>query len=214
MLIKDIISIAIPKGKLMKPSISLLSKIGIKGIGLNGDSRRLIFNDRKNNYRLMIVRAIDVPTYVEHGAADMGIAGKDLILDQNKDLYEPLDLGFGLCKIVVAGPKDSNYSGCGYSKLKVATKYPNIAEDYFSRKGIPVEIIKLYGSIELAPLTGLADRIVDLSSSGRTLAENNLVILDIIAESTARLIVNRASIKIKYERITKIIRKLEYQIKG
>lgn len=211
---KDIISIAVPKGKLMKPSISLLSKIGIKGIGLNGTSRRLIFNDRKNHCRLMMVRAIDVPTYVEHGAADMGIAGKDLILDQGKDVYEPLDLGFGYCKIVVAGPKDSNYTGSGYSKLKVATKYPNIAEDYFSKKGIPIEIIKLYGSIELAPLTGLADRIVDLSSSGRTLAENNLVVLEVIAESTARLIVNRASIKIKYERITEIINKLRDQIKG
>lgn len=211
---KDIISIAVPKGKLMKPSVSLLSRVGIKGIGISGDSRRLIFNDRKNHYRLMIVRAIDVPTYVEHGAADMGIAGKELILEQDKDLYEPLDLGFGYCKIIVAGPIDSNYPCSGSPKLKVATKYPNIAEDYFSRKGIPVEIIKLYGSIELAPLTGLADRIVDLSSSGRTLAENNLVILDVIAESTARLIVNRASIKIKYERITEIIRKLEDQIKG
>lgn len=211
---KDIISIAVPKGKLMKPSVSLLSRVGIKGIGISGDSRRLIFNDRKNHYRLMIVRAIDVPTYVEYGAADMGIAGKELILEQDKDLYEPLDLGFGYCKIIVAGPKNSNYPCSGSPKLKVATKYPNIAEDYFSRKGIPVEIIKLYGSIELAPLTGLADLIVDLSSSGRTLAENNLVILDVIAESTARLIVNRASIKIKYKRITEIIRKLEDQIKG
>ncbi len=211
---KDVISIAVPKGKLMKPSVSLLSRVGIKGIGISGDSRRLIFNDRKNHYRLMIVRAIDVPTYVEYGAADMGIAGKELILEQDKDIYEPLDLGFGYCKIIVAGPKDSSYPCSGSPKLKVATKYPNIAEDYFSRKGIPVEIIKLYGSIELAPLTGLADRIVDLSSSGRTLEENNLVILDVIAESTARLIVNRASIKIKYERITEIIRKLEDQIKG
>ncbi len=210
----DIISIAVPKGKLMKPSVSLLSRAGIKGIGISGNSRKLIFNDRKNHYRLMIVRAIDVPTYVEYGAADMGIAGKELILEQDKDLYEPLDLGFGYCKIIVAGTKNSNDLCSGSPKLKVATKYPNIAEDYFSRKGIPVEIIKLYGSIELAPLTGLADRIVDLSSSGRTLAENNLVILDVIAESTARLIVNRASIKIKYERITEIIRKLEDQIKG
>ena len=211
---RDIVSIAVPKGKLMKPSISLLSKIGIKGIGLNSDSRRLIFNDKKNHYRLMIVRAIDVPTYVEHGAADMGIAGKDLILDQGKDIYEPLDLGFGHCTIVLAGPKEGINTRRGYSKLKVATKYPNIAEDYFSRKGIPAEIIKLYGSIELAPLTGLADRIIDLSSSGRTLAENNLVILDVIAESTARLIVNRASIKIKYERITEIISRLREQTEG
>ena len=148
-----------------------------------------------------------MPTYVEYGAADIGIVGKDVLLEQGKDVYEPVDLKYGYCQIVIAKPeKEKLFEGKeGLSKLRIATKYPNITERYFSQKGAQAEIIKLYGSIEIAPLTGLSDRIVDLISTGRTLKENGLVVVERVAESTARLIVNRASMKIKYKRIKEII---------
>jgi len=164
----------------------------------------------------MFIRAIDVPTYVEHGAADIGIVGKDVLLEQDhRDLYEPLDLKFGFCRIVIAEAKgkEKRPVSKGWTKIRIATKYPRITERYFSQKGIPVEIIKLYGSIELAPLAGLAEQIVDLSSSGRTLRENHLVEVEEITGSTARLVVNRASLKIKYHGIGELIRKLQKGLK-
>jgi ATP phosphoribosyltransferase len=159
----------------------------------------------------MAVRATDVPTYVEYGCADIGVVGKDTLLEQMKDLYEPLDLNFGYCRLVVAEPKELREQDdpATWSNIRVATKYPNVTEKYFASKGIQVELIKLYGSIELAPLVNLSERIVDLVSTGATLRDNGMVEVETIAEVTTRLIVNRASLKTKHERISKIINDLE-----
>jgi ATP phosphoribosyltransferase len=148
---------------------------------------------------------------VEYGCADIGVVGKDTLLEQGKDLYEPLDLNFGYCRLVVAEPRDADKNGdpTRWSNIRVATSYPNLTEKYFSSKGIQVELIKLYGSIELAPLVGLSERIVDLVSTGATLRDNGMVEVETIAEITTRLIVNRASMKTKHKRIRKIIDDLE-----
>jgi ATP phosphoribosyltransferase len=156
----------------------------------------------------LIVRPTDVPTYVEYGAADVGVVGKDVLLEQDNDVYEPLDLGFGACRIAVAAPRGERSHDRFSSKIRVATKYPKITERYFNQRGVPVEIIKLYGSIELAPIVGLADRIVDLVETGNTLKAHDLVEVECIANSTARLIVNRASLKLKHAAMTELIKKL------
>jgi ATP phosphoribosyltransferase len=156
----------------------------------------------------LIVRPTDVPTYVEYGAADVGIVGKDVLLEQDSDVYEPLDLQFGACRIAVAALKGQVSRDRLSSKIRVATKYPKITERFFNQRGVPVEIVKLYGSIELAPLVGLADRIVDLVETGNTLKAHDLVEVECIAQSTARLIVNRASLKLKYAVVTELIAKL------
>src|SRR5579885_618447 len=189
------ITIALSKGKLLEPAIELFRRAGFSNGDLSPDSRRLVFPSEKHDLTLMIVRPSDVPTYVEYGAADVGVVGKDMLLEQDRDVYEPLDLQFGGCRIAVAALRGQELRDRLSSKIRVATKYPNITERYFNQKGIPVEIIKLYGSIELAPLVGLADRIVDLVSSGQTLKAHDLVEVEVIAHSTARLIVNRASLK-------------------
>ncbi len=199
--------IALSKGRLLETSIALLKSVGVFPEKFSAKSRRLSFEDKQNRIKMLLVRAVDVPTYVEYGAADMGVAGKDLLLEQTRDIYEPLDLGFGRCRIVLAEPSKVAVANPyqAYSKLLVATKYPNITERYFSEKGIPIEIIKLYGSIELAPLVGMADQIVDLSSSGETLRLHQLQVVEEIADCSARLIVNRASLKLKYPRVQKMI---------
>ncbi|WP_337288607.1 ATP phosphoribosyltransferase [Candidatus Methylomirabilis sp.] len=212
----DIIAIALPKGRLLTHAMELFEGIGISCVRSLFDSRRLIGEDRDRELRFLILRPADIPTYVEHGAADMGIAGKDQLLEQRRDVYEPLDLGFGACRLVVAEPaalhkQDDPHS---WSYLRVATKYPNLAEAYFSRKGIQAEIIKLTGSLELAPLVGLAERIVDLVETGRTLKENGLVEVEEIAKATARLIVNRASLKTKYRRVQVLIEQIRKQVEA
>ena len=156
----------------------------------------------------LIVRPTDVPTYVEYGAADVGIVGKDVLMEQDSDVYVPLDLGFGACRIVVAALKGQASRDRLSSKIRVATKYPKITERYFNQRGVSVEIVKLYGSIELAPLVGLADRIVDLVETGNTLKAHGLVEVECIAQSTARLIVNRASLKLEHAVVTELIKKL------
>ena len=210
----DYITIAIPKGRILDESVALFKKIGIDCDELLSSSRKLIFENTAQRMRYMIVRATDVPTYVEYGAADLGIVGKDTLLEQEKDVYEPLDLKFGYCRMMVAEPaglaKDDDPSR--WSNIRIATKYPNITEKYFAGKGVQVEIIKLYGSIELAPLVGLSERIVDLVSTGETLKQNGLVEVETIAEITTRLIVNRASLKTKHRRIADIIEGLEKQV--
>jgi ATP phosphoribosyltransferase len=207
----DWITIAIPKGRILEESVELFGKIGIDCSELLSDSRKLIFENAEQRMRYMIVRATDVPTYVEYGSADLGIVGKDTLMEQGKDLYEPLDLKFGYCRMMVAEPANlaSNDDPSGWSHIRIATKYPHVTECYFSAKGIQVEIIKLYGSIELAPLVGLSERIVDLVSTGETLRQNGLVEVETIAEITTRLVVNRASLKTKHRRITDIIQGLE-----
>lgn len=207
----DWITIAIPKGRILEKSVELFGRIGIDCSELLSDSRKLIFENPELKMRYMIVRATDVPTYVEYGSADLGIVGKDTLLEQGKDLYEPLDLKFGYCRMIVAEPVSlvGNDDPTGWSHVRIASKYPHVTEKYFAAKGIQVEIIKLYGSIELAPLVGLSERIVDIVETGETLRQNGLVEVEQIAEISTRLIVNRASMKIKYKRITEIIQGLE-----
>lgn len=176
------------------------------------DSRRLVFDEP--GYRYLVVRGQDVATYVEHGAADLGVVGKDVLLEQRPEVYEPLDLGFGYCRLAVARARAAREQGeaSAWSHLRVATKYPRLAGEHFRRKGVQVEIIKLYGSIELAPLVGLADRIVDLVSTGETLRQNGLEEEETILESTCRLIVNRASMKTRTRAVSALIQALQSRL--
>ncbi|MBA3613547.1 MAG: ATP phosphoribosyltransferase [Nitrospirales bacterium] len=201
----DVITIALSKGKLLDPTLELFRQAGYTGYHVRADDRRLILEYPEHGHRVLIVRPSDVPTYVEYGAADLGVVGKDVLLEQSPDVYEPVDLNLGVCRLVVARPKGPQLVQRMSSKLRVATKYPTITERYFNQQGLPVELIKLYGSIELAPLVGLADRIVDLVETGNTLKANNLVEDEVIAWSSARLIVNRASLKMKHAVITELI---------
>ena len=203
------LTIALSKGKLLPPALALLKQAGLGHDRITAESRQLVFRRHDADLTLLIVRPSDVPTYVEYGAADLGVVGKDVLLEQECDVYEPLDLQFGACRISLAGRQDREQRGRLSSKMRVATKYPTITERYFNQKATPVEIIKLYGSIELAPLVGLADCIVDLVSTGETLKAHQLIELEVIARSTARLIVNRASLKMKHRRITEIMQRLD-----
>jgi ATP phosphoribosyltransferase len=189
--------IALAKGRMLDKSLELLAAAGIQFSEDVATSRRLIFDAKDGQYRVVLVKPADVPTYVEYGAADAGIAGLDVVLESRADLVQPLALGFARCKLAVAAPRGIALSASENPTVRVATKYPHIAMEYFNARGIPVEIIYLSGSIELAPLLGLADRIVDLVESGRTLKENGLEIVEVIAESSARLVVNRASYQVK-----------------
>lgn len=199
--------IALPKGRLLEPTVELCARIGIRPKGLTRDTRQLLFRTDQEGVSVMVVRAVDVPTYVEYGAADVGVAGKDVLLEQPKEVYEPVDLGFGLCRVVWAAPaaREKAWAGLRTGKLRVATKYPNIADRFFTQRGVPVELVKLWGAVELAPRIGLAEGIVDLVSTGKTLSENGLTIVEEIVRSTARLIVNRASMKVKYARIGELV---------
>ena len=211
----DTLAIALSKGKMLEPALDLFRRVGMAPKDVSPDSRRLIFEHPASGTTLMIIRPSDVPTYVEYGAVDAGIVGADVLLEQASDVYEPLDLKFGACRLAVAAPESAvKRNGRHGTRLRVATKYPNLTERYFTQQGIPIEIIKLYGSVELAPLVGLADRIVDLVSSGKTLRAHNLVITDVIVESTARLIVNRASLKLKHKRVNALIEALRAGLQG
>ena len=199
------LTLALPKGRLLDPALALLGAMGVKG--LQAESRRLLLDDPAMGLRFILLKPADVPTYVEYGAADLGIVGKDILLEQAPDVYEPVDLGFGFCRLVVAEPKEvwERDDPAKWSWVRVATKYPSLTEQYFSARGIQVEIVRLDGSIELAPLVGLAERIVDLVQSGETLRANGLVEVAEIMTSTARLIVNRASLKTAHARVTALI---------
>jgi len=206
--------IALCKGRFLEPSLDLLSRTDIRFSEDIASSRKLIFNSENGCYQAVLVKPADVPTYVEYGAADIGIAGRDVILESRADLLQPLDLNFGHCKIAVAGPKGTHsINGSDHPTIRVATKYPRITLDYYNSRGIPVEIIPLSGSIELAPLIGLADRIVDLVETGRTLNDNGLEILEVIAESSARLLINRAGYQTKRDEILNLIQGLEKVIR-
>jgi ATP phosphoribosyltransferase len=197
------LTLALPKGRLLRPALDLLSRAGIEGIPAD-ESRRLLFTDASGRLRLLILKPVDVPTYVEYGAADVGIVGKDVLAEQEPDVYEPLDLGFGRCRLVVAEPRElmGRDDPSKWSWVRVATKYPNLTRSYFADRGIQVEVVRLDGSIELAPLVGLAERIVDLVQSGETLRANGLVEVAEILTSTARLIVNRAAQKTAYQAVS------------
>jgi ATP phosphoribosyltransferase len=206
------ITIALSKGKLLSPTLALFRQAGYSAYHVDESDRRLILEYPEHGHRVLIVRPSDVPVYVEYGAADLGVVGKDVLLEQSPDVYEPLDLGLGVCKLVVAKPNGQSPIQRLSSKLRVATKYPKITERFFNQQGLPVELIKLYGSIELAPLVGLADRIVDLVETGETLKANHLVEEEIIAWSSARLIVNRASLKLKHAVVTEVIARIKKQV--
>ncbi len=202
------LTVALCKGKLIEPTLELFARAGYGSAKPAADNRRLVLPCPEIGMTFLIVRPTDVPTYVEYGAADVGIVGKDVLLEQDSDVYEPLDLGFGACRIAVAALRSGESCDRFSSKIRVATKYPKITERYFSQRGMPVEIIKLYGSIELAPIVGLADRIVDLVETGNTLKAHDLVEVGCIAQSTARLIVNRASLKLKHQAVAELVKKL------
>jgi ATP phosphoribosyltransferase len=210
------LTIAIPKGTLYKPSLDLLQKAGFNTEELAGDSRQLYFTVPADNVRYIICRPTDIPTFVEYGAADLGIAGKDTLAEQCKDVYELLDLRYGFCRFVVAAPAGSVQECGGLAGLalknrghaRIATKFPRVAEEFFRSQGMQAEIIKLHGNIELAPLVGLADMIVDIVSTGRTLRENNLVELVDVMNSTARLIANRVNRQFKADRINRLLEQL------
>ena len=208
---KDLLTLALPKGRLLDNALELLAGLGVEGV--DAESRKLIFTDARRGLRLLFLKPADVPAYVSYGAADLGIVGKDILLEQNPDVYEPLDLGFGFCRLVVAEPRElfERDDPAKWSWVRVATKYPRLTEAYFSERGVQVEIVPLDGSIELAPLVGLSERIVDLVQSGETLRANGLVEVAEITRSTARLIVNRASMKTAHAAVTGLIDQMKGQ---
>ncbi len=195
--------LALPKGRVMKQSVELFQRAGYDLSPVLGDSRKLTFDC--GPLRVLILRAADVPTYVAHGAADLGVAGGDVLDENGLDLYEPLDLGIGACRLAVAEPVTRPVDERSHMHLRIATKYPNLTRRYLQARGITAEVIKLSGSIELAPLIGLADRIVDLVETGETLRQNGLVEVETIADVTSRLIANPARLKLRGEVLRPII---------
>jgi ATP phosphoribosyltransferase len=210
--VKTGLTLALPKGRLLEPAIELLRDLGVSAV--DPESRKLIFKDPGRGLEILLLKPADVPAYVTYGAADLGVVGKDILLEQEPDVYEPLDLGFGFCRLVVAEPRElwERDDPAKWSWVRVATKYPRLTEQYFSSRGIQVEIVHLDGSIELAPLVGLAERIVDLVQSGETLRANGLVEVAEITRSTARVIVNRASMKTEYGAVTQLIDDMRVKI--
>lgn len=206
---KPELTIAFAKGRLQEAALSRFERAGIRARDAKDTgSRRLSAEDETGRYRFLFVKPSDVPVYVEHGVADCGVAGRDVLLESDADLLQPLDLGIGRCRIAVAAPRAELLSN-GFGMLRVATKYPRIAAEHFGARGVPIEIISLSGSVELAPALNLSDCIVDLVETGRTLAENNLSIVEVICESTGRLAVNRASYQLKAEAMSELIAALD-----
>lgn len=207
----EYITFALGKGRLAKKTLELFEQIGIECEEMKDkDSRKLIFVNEELKLKFFLAKGPDVPTYVEYGAADIGIVGKDIVLEEGRRLFEVMDLGFGKCRMCVCGPESAREVLKHHEHIRVATKYPNIARDYFhNKKGQTVEIIKLNGSIELAPIVGLSEVIVDIVETGSTLRENGLVVLEEVCPLSARMVVNQISMKIENERISKIIRDLK-----
>ncbi|MBO7426577.1 MAG: ATP phosphoribosyltransferase [Clostridia bacterium] len=207
------LTIALSKGRLAEQAIELLEKAGYDCTAAKEKSRKLILEDEKQGLRFILAKPADVPTYVEYGAADIGVVGKDTLLEEGRQLYEVIDLGFGKCRMCVCGPKELKGKLDTIPNKRVSTKYPNITRAYFEDyKRESVEIIKLHGSIELAPLIGLSDVIVDIVETGRTLFENGLDVLDTVAEISARVVVNKVSMKMKASEIKPMIEALKKQV--
>ena len=202
------ISIALTKGRLEKETVKILEKANFDPSELKDKGRKLVFKDKTQDIKYFLVKAADSITYVEHGVADLGVVGKDTILESDNNCYEVLDLGFGKCGFIVASlPENDIFKKVGH--VKIRTKYPKVAKDYFKKKGMDVEVIKIEGSVELAPILGLCDGIVDIMETGTTLKENGLVVLDRISEISARLIVNKASFKMKQNEIWEFIDRIK-----
>lgn len=201
------LTFALGKGRLANKTLEMFEKIGITCEEMKDkDTRKLIFVNEDLKLRFFLAKGPDVPTYVEYGAADIGIVGRDTILQESRNIYEVLDLGFGKCRMCVCGPESARDLLQHHEQIRVATKYPKIAKDYFyNKKHQTVEIIKLNGSIELAPIVGLADVIVDIVETGSTLRENGLAVLEEVCPLSARMVVNPVSMKMEQERISKLI---------
>ena len=205
----DYLTIALPKGKLFRLSAELFARIGFTAEGLAEKSRKLVISNEEKKLRFIITKTADVPTYVEYGAADIGIIGKDVLMESGKDVYELLDMGFGKCHLMMAVPKSQRRASLlDYAHTRVATKFPHIAEQFFTSRGMQMEYIKLNGSIELGPIVGLSESIVDIVETGTTLRENNLEEIVHIMDATARLIANRVSFKLKFDRINGMVQGL------
>ena len=202
------LTIALTKGRLAKQTMKLLEQIGISCEEMNDpDTRKLIFTDEARRLRFFLAKGPDVPTYVEYGAADIGVVGEDTIMEEDRKIYEVLDLGFGKCRMCVAGPESAGKLLNGQQQIRVATKYPKIARDYFNEtKNQTVEIIKLNGAIELAPIVGLSEVIVDIVETGSTLKSNGLKVLEEVCPLSARVVVNPVSMRMENERITALLR--------
>jgi ATP phosphoribosyltransferase len=202
------LTIAVPRGALLGETLDLLDRLGVPTGEIRANDRRLVFPEAG----VVTMRPSDVPTYVEHGAADIGITGKDVLLEQaGREVYELVDLGFGGCRMIVAAPDGDEPFGEGFRRrgmVRIATKYPRIASDYFASTGRQAEIVEVKGSVEIAPLTGLVDAIVDLTASGRTLEENGLRVLEEIVPSTARLIANPVAHKLKAPEIDRLVERV------
>jgi ATP phosphoribosyltransferase len=213
--VDDYLTIALPKGKLFSLSANLFEKVGVTAEHLSEKSRKLIISNDECKVRFIITKTSDVPTYVEYGAADIGVIGKDVLVESGQDVYELLDLGFGKCRLMMAVPREELRSRLlDYAHTRVATKYPHIAEQFFAQQGMQMEYIKLNGSIELGPLVGLSESIVDIVETGTTLVENDLEEIAHIMDVSARLIVNRVSFKLKFDRIYRIVNDLKQVLEG
>ena len=206
------LTIAVAKGRLQTEAVELLTKAGFVFSDESLSSRRLAVDDESGSYRLIFVKPADVPVYVEHGSADCGIVGRDVLLESEADLLQPLALDIGACRIVVAARNGVSLNRSG--TLRVATKYPRIAARHFGARGVAVDLITLSGSVELAPALGLSDCIIDLVQTGRTLQENGLSIVEVIDESSARLVVNRASYQLKGKIVSGLIKALNETLQG
>ena len=205
------ITIALAKGRLAKQTLKLLEQTGITCEEMKDkDTRKLIFVNEELKLKFFLSKTSDVPTYVEYGAADIGVVGKDTILEENRRVYEVLDLGYGKCRMCVCGPESARELLKHHEMIRVASKYPNIAKDYFyNQKHQTVEIVKLNGSVELAPIVGLSEVIVDIVETGTTLRENGLEVKETVADISARMIVNTASMKLRKAQIEELVRRLE-----
>lgn len=200
------LTIALTKGRILKETLPLLAEAGIAPLEDIATSRKLIFPTTQPDIRLVVLRGSDVPTYVRHGAADMGVSGKDMLLENGgADLYEPLDLGIARCRLMTAGLKGRELPR---ARVRVATKFVNIAKRHFAERGVQADIIKLYGAMELAPLMDLADLIVDIVDTGNTLRANGMEPLELIADISSRLVVNKAAMKCKHDRVQRVIESL------
>ncbi|MBQ2928852.1 MAG: ATP phosphoribosyltransferase [Clostridia bacterium] len=208
---QPVITFALAKGRLAEQAFELLEQLGIDCSEPRNPGRQLVLWDKKSNVRFILVKPSDVPTYVDHGVADIGVVGKDTLLESGRPLYEVLDLTFGKCRLCIAGYAEQHQSATR-ATFRVATKYPNVARSYYDAKGQTIEIIELHGSVELGPVIGLSDVILDIVESGSTLKANGLTVLETVCECSARLVVNRVSMKTKRDRIREIIDGLSDQV--
>ena len=200
--------IALTKGRLERDTVAMFERIGFDCTAVHEKGRKLILPIGDNQFEVVLAKAADVITYVEHGVCDLGVVGKDTIIENGSSFYEVLDLGFGKCKFALAAPKGTDFYS-GYASKTIATKYPNVARSFFEGKGMGVKIIKIEGSVELAPLLGLSDAIIDIVETGSTLKENGLEVIEKVCDISARLIVNTASMKLRKQEIDTLINQME-----